>query len=441
MKVAKNMDSVFANCTDDELMFDILFDDDETIIDILAGVDEAGNLVTESYIDEDSFDEADDMVGENPDFEYQNDGDASGSEKDAEGTKEVKPEIGGEVGDGKEVSGKENSAESHADDTKKEEEAIGMNDKQQVKLEDAAEGPIEDDDKAEREGEVSDTAVETEAAYIDFLLSMLESEDPIADGECPNDGDKRAGDTDKVEDIEGVKSEVLGATVKGSAKKEDPIADSECPNDGDKRAGKVDKVEDTEGVETHVVGAALESVDDQAAEEGDPGDTDSPEEGTEECCKESLDISADILAMLEADEEDPIADKDDAEQRAGKADKVEDTEGVESHVVGAALEANDYVDDLLASLDDEDDDDILALAGEPIVPDSVKNNGANNADIEIKEASEADELVDDEDDDADIEAIDKEKIPAEDPNIEYDYDDDELIDAVINGDIDKLDNE
>ena len=76
MKVAKNMDSVFANCTDDELMFDILFDDDETIIDILAGVDEAGNLVTESYIDEDSFDEADDMVGENPDFEYQNDGDA-----------------------------------------------------------------------------------------------------------------------------------------------------------------------------------------------------------------------------------------------------------------------------------------------------------------------------------------------------------------------------
>ena len=442
MKVAKNMDSVFANCTDDELMFDILFDDDETIIDILAGVDEAGNLVTESYIDEDSLDEADDMVGENPDFEYQNDGDASGSEKDAEGTKEVKPEIGGEVGDGKEVSGKENSAESHADDTKKEEEAIGMNDKQQVKLEDAAEGPIEDDDKAEREGEVSDTAVETEAAYIDSLLSMLESEDPIADGECPNDGDKRAGDTDKVEDIEGVKSEVLGATVKGSAKKEDPIADGECPNDGDKRAGDTDKVEDIEGVETHVVAAALEATDeDQTTEEGDPGDTDAPEEGTEECCKESLDISADILAMLEADEEDPIADKDDAEQREGKADKVEDTEGVESHVVGAALEANDYVDDLLASLDDEDDDDILALAGEPVVPDSVKNNGANNADIEIKEASEADELVDDEDDDADIEAIDKEKIPAEDPNIEYDYDDDELIDAVINGDIDKLDNE
>ena len=35
MKDAKNMDSVFSNCTDDELMFDILFDDDETIIEAL----------------------------------------------------------------------------------------------------------------------------------------------------------------------------------------------------------------------------------------------------------------------------------------------------------------------------------------------------------------------------------------------------------------------
>ena len=33
----------------------------------------------------------------------------------------------------------------------------------------------------------------------------------------------------------------------------------------------------------------------------------------------------------------------------------------------------------------------------------------------------------------DIESIECEKITAEDPNIDYDYDDDELIDAVING--------
>ena len=172
MKDAKNMDSVFSNCTDDELMFDILFDDDETIIEALVGTDEMSRLLAEGLLEE-----GDDMVGENPDFDYQNDGDASYSEKDAEGTKEVKPEIGGEVGDGKEVSGKENSAEANAHDDKDEAEAIGLNDKQQVKLEDAAEGPLEDDDKAEREGEVSDTAIETEATAMDTLLSMLEESD------------------------------------------------------------------------------------------------------------------------------------------------------------------------------------------------------------------------------------------------------------------------
>ena len=118
MKDAKNMDSVFSNCTDDELMFDILFDDDETIIEALAGSDVMSKLLAEGLLEE-----GDDMVGENPDFDYQNDGDASYSEKDAEGTKEVKPEIGGEVGDGKEVSGKENSAEANAHDDKDEAEA------------------------------------------------------------------------------------------------------------------------------------------------------------------------------------------------------------------------------------------------------------------------------------------------------------------------------
>ena len=217
MKDAKNMDSVFSNCTDDELMFDILFDDDETIIEALAGSDAMSKLLAEGLLEE-----GDDMVGENPDFDYQNDGDASYSEKDAEGTKEVKTEIGGEVGDGKEVSGKENSVEADAHDDKDEAEAIGLNDKQQVKLEDAAEGPLEDDDKAEREGEVSDTAIETEAATIDTLLNMLEeSDDPIQD--C-DDSAQRDGKCTGVSDTEGKNTEVIGAANAGDSK-EDPIVD------------------------------------------------------------------------------------------------------------------------------------------------------------------------------------------------------------------------
>ena len=403
MKDAKNMDSVFSNCTDDELMFDILFDDDETIIEALAGSDVMSKLLAEGLLEE-----GDDMVGENPDFDYQNDGDASYSEKDAEGTKEVKPEIGGEVGDGKEVSGKENSAEANAHDDKDEAEAIGLNDKQQVKLEDAGEGPLEDDDQAEREGEVSDTAIETEATAIDTLLSMLEeSDDTIHD--C-DDSVQRDGKCTGISDTEGKNTEVIGAANAGDSK-EDPIADPKCPNDGDVRAGADTGVKDTEGVKTHVVGAALESS-----------------------------VSDELLSMLEADEEEheegdpeePTDEKSYKESSEEEADKPEDVPE-QSTKEKCCNEADDYLDSLLKDIDDEDEDLIDAIArGAAVVPNDVKTNGTDNSDI--KEAADkiSDELIDDQDDN-DIEAIEGEKIPAEDPNIDYDYNDDELIDAVING--------
>ena len=422
MKDAKNMDSVFSNCTDDELMFDILFDDDETIIEALAGSDVMSKLLAEGLLEE-----GDDMVGENPDFDYQNDGDASYSEKDAEGTKEVKPEIGGEVGDGKEVSGKENSAEANAHDDKDEAEAIGLNDKQQIKLEDAGEGPLEDDDQAEREGEVSDTAIETEATTIDTLLNMLEeSDDPIQD--C-DDSAQRDGKCTGVSDTEGKNTEVIGAANAGDSK-EDPIADPKCPNDGDVRAGADTGIKDTEGVKTHVVGAALESGE-------EPGDKDADKE---EEVEESMNISDELLSMLEADEEEPeegapeesTDEKSCKESSEEEADKPEDVPE-QSTEEKCCNEADDYLDSLLKNIDDEDEDLIAAIAGgAAVVPNDVKTNGTDNSDI--KEAADkiSDELIDDQDDN-DIEAIEGEKIPAEDPNIDYDYDDDELIDAVING--------
>ena len=423
MKVAKNMDSVFSNCTDDELMFDILFDDDETIIEALVGSDKMNDITKQAMLEE-----GEDMVGENPDFDYQNDGDASYSEKDAEGTNKTKLEIGGEVGDGKEVSGKENSAESNAHDIKDEEEAIGLNDKQQTTLESTDEGPLEDDDKAEREGELPDTAINTES-YIDSLLGMLEAD-------------------------------------------EDSLKDSECPNYSDVRACADAGVHDTEGVKTHVIGAALEASDDASEEEGDPGD-----ESDEDINNESFSINDELLSMLEADEdplkdsecpndsdvragadvgvndiegvstevpgaanageskEDPIEDPEcpnDSDVRAGADVGVHDTEGVSTHVIGTALEADEsYLDSILDELDDEDD--IVSIAnGEDVVPDDVKNNGTDNSQIKVKEAVTPEQLVDDEDEN-DIEAIDSEKVPEGNSDYDYDYTDDELIDAVING--------
>jgi hypothetical protein len=98
MKVAKNMDSVFANCTSDELDFDLMFDEDDSLIDAVAGVNEAGIPWT----------------GPDPESEYQLDGDASYSEKDAEGSKDVSLPVSGEVGTVGMFKGK--SAESQAHD-------------------------------------------------------------------------------------------------------------------------------------------------------------------------------------------------------------------------------------------------------------------------------------------------------------------------------------
>ena len=62
MKVAKNMDSVFANCTEDELDFDVFFPDDDTIIDCVAGCDEAGVPLTGPDLDFSFLDENGDPI-------------------------------------------------------------------------------------------------------------------------------------------------------------------------------------------------------------------------------------------------------------------------------------------------------------------------------------------------------------------------------------------
>jgi hypothetical protein len=508
MKVAKNMDSVFSNCTDKEVEFDIFFDDDDTIIDILSSVDEYSMDLVE---------EEDDMVGENPDFEYQDD-DSNAPE---EGTKEDKLEVGGEVGDGKEVSGKENSAESDAYDTSDEEDAIGFNDKQQRAMEgtmyeDAAEGPLEDDDPAEREGEVSDDVVETEAS----LLDLLEDTDPIED---TDDADSRDGKDTGVDDTEGKNTEVLGASIVGDVSK-DVLIDLD---DADARDGKDTGVDDTEGVKSHVVGAALEAEDilrdlmeaeEENKDSGDVGNEsdeevekdekvseatdeeentqeekdDAPDEDAEESCKESapdVSTSEDIKVSLESTLLDLLEDTDDADARDGKDTGVDDTEGkntevlgasingdsnedpikdpkcpndsdvrdgsttgdtkdvegVNTHVVGAALEADDFVDDLLDDLDG-DDDLIASLDNEVVVSDKIKQQITDDADIEVKESAdslldlleetEAEKLTDpkEEDDDADIEAVDNDEIvDTSDTEYDYEYEDDELIDAVANG--------
>ena len=520
MNAAKNMDSVFAACTESELDFDVMFDDDDSIIDSIAGVDEAGNFLTGEDFDWEAFDalgEDSDMVGEKPDFDYPNDEVGSNFED----SKDRKIEVGGEVGDGKEVSGKENSAEAHAyDDTKDIDDSIGLNDKQQTSLEafDLIDLIETDEVKMGTMDNIKNTEAEklvcpkcgknpceckkvSEASQLDMVLDLLnEEESPIDD---PCDCAQRAGKAGNgVSDTEGKDQEVIGAAMDGNTK-EDPIADD--IDDAEARAGKADSVQDTEGKDTHAVGAALEDVDFNAellslieaeeeleegckkeeAEEVDAEEDNTPPEEdkqesckedasegpledddvaersgatsdaaveTESCKKESDDVEADddedleestldmIFDLLDEETQDPIEDDiDDAEARAGKADPVKDTEGVDQDPVGAALEANDFLDDIINAVDPD----------EQIVPDNINLDAFllgdevvqdldNDADIKVAKESTEDDVIDDEQEDEAIENIDDESDSEGGANIESDYDDDELIDAVINGDIEDL---
>jgi hypothetical protein len=375
------------------------------------------------------------LVGENPDFDYQKDGDASGSEKDAEGTKEVKPEIGGEVGDGKEVTGKENSAESKADDVKDEEEAIGFNDKQQTSLEAADEGPLKDDDQAEREGEVDDPVVETEAAAIDRILNLINEaeddepvipEEPIAEPKEDVD-EKCCKEESEIEVPESDHDDAVEDTDYSEGEGDAPAGVDEAMDNIDYYLDALEEAEALEEIEVKADNITEE--DDAAEREGEVKHDDKNVEGVKQ------EVPA---AAVEGDvKKDPIEDTCDCGEREGTIKHDEkNIEGVKTPAVPVTLEASDdFVDSLLDDLD-SDDDLIDLVDAELVVDDSVKTDGETNNDIKVDEAAKVDkkaeELIDDPDDE-DIEAIDSNDVPADADDYEYELDDDELIDAVDQG--------
>lgn len=430
------MDSVFANCTDDELAFDIMFDNEDSLIDIVAGVDESGELVTgpnPTVLDEA---EADKLVGENPDFDYQKDGDAAYDVKDAEGTKEVKPEVGGEVGDGKEVSGKENSAESKADNVTPEiDNAIGANDKQQTALEDASEGPIEDDDVAERNGEVSAAAVPTDVtADVDVKTEDAANDVPA---DAATAGDPPTGDDgEEISESAEAPDVTKGGVAIGSSSNK-RVAESAPDVTDDEKEIVMD--ENMFEKFDEMIASIKEEVSkcpccgqvdcDCAARAGEAKvDTDNVEGASQE-----------VIGAAISDKKvnyDPIEDCDDKEVRDGETCPVVDIEGEKVRPVGAALEAAE--ESILKSLEAAEAlcKEIEAEVAEDIVPDDVREGDSSNKEF-IRESEESD-LVNDLDDDDMIDIIDNdldEKILDKGTSdVESGYDDDELIDLVLSDD-------
>ena len=282
MKAAKNMDSVFANCTQDELDFDVLFDYDDTIIDFIAGVDESGIPLTGPDFDYSKILAEADML-EDQDDKKEREGEVAHKEA-PEGSKDVDLEIGAEVGDGKEVTGKEKSSESEAHDMVK----LGSETAQQVAVQKAMEIAAKKfaDQKEDCCKENSD--YEGYGELVEAVINGFMNEDEIMSENASNiaiatadflikecaDAEAREGkvDPENKGNVEGVKSEVIDNQTKGSASG-DPIAD-DC--DQEARDGKVAPDKNVEGIATRIMGAAMESasgdihkdIDDQTLDNG-----------------------------------------------------------------------------------------------------------------------------------------------------------------------------
>ena len=229
-----NMDSVFADCTKDELDFDIMFDSEDSLIDIVAGLNENGEFFTgDTYV-----------------F----------TENDSEGPLEDD-----------DLAEREGKVSSSAIDTENSDVLVGES-------EDV--NPEDEEDKVKDECE----AMKNESVYFDRLLeSLLESDDPITD---MDDADARDGKGTGVHDTEGVSQEVIDKETKGDASGDhfDHI------DDADARDGKTDKDGAVEGVNTKVVGAAMESMDYDALIESLISDN-----GMEETLDDSNNTDDDLL--------------------------------------------------------------------------------------------------------------------------------------------------
>lgn len=265
MKVAKNMDSVFANCTEDELDFDLLFSNDDTIIDFIAGVDEAGIPFTGPNYDYSKLNEAEDMLEDEDDLDER-----LGKIKhngSFEGTEDDDLEIGAEIGDGKEVSGREHSAESDAHDMVE----LGSETAKSKAREKAMQIGVQkyiDSDSVKENCDYFEYA-----SLIENVINGYMTEEQILDEnatyiaisiadsliqEC-EDAAAREGKVDKENSkyIEGAHSKAKDIMIKGKASGDN----FEDPCDCESRLGKnLADTKNIEGVASRIIGAAMEAV-------------------------------------------------------------------------------------------------------------------------------------------------------------------------------------
>ena len=398
MKVANNMDSVFAGFTEKELEFDVMFDSDDCLIDLVAGVDESGIPLTgldpeETYefqLDENGnplngltfeeyIKEAEDPITDKCDT-----GRREGALKDAghapEGTKKDQDaEFNTPEGMKTEVPGSNSSAEAHAHDVTKDiENAIKEN---------KEEGPIEDKEA-----------------------------DALRDGK-----EKYASSN-----VEGEKQEVIGAAQEACDAKKEACSKEGCA-----------KNEVCEKCGNPKESCKCEQAANEAAMEID-------------LMMEGFDPSSETDAEFKiGNDQGPIEDKEADDLRDGKVKYASsNVEGEKQKVINAAQESADgELDPEIAKKDGMNDvtvpDKIQTDGDANVIPpdrDTQASDGVEPATENvvysgwITKVTEADEKVPLSSDDADIEAVEKGDFDGEgELDLDVNYDDDELIDIAMNG--------
>lgn len=383
MKVANNMDSVFADCTKDELDFDVMFDEDDCLIDIVAGFNEAGDPVA-GYNPEETYEfqlkEADDPLTDKCDC-----GRREGSVKDAgeapEGSeKNQDKDFETPEGMAKEIPGTGKSEESKAHDVTKEIEDS---------IKEAADDPITDKDDAERrEGKAKDAS----------------------------------------SNVEGEKQEVIGAAQEGCAKEEAPAdakEEEKCENCG--KPMSQCKCSVSEGIIATILKNREKKLH-EANVESQTDDTFEKKIGAEGGEKDA----------------GPLQDKDDAAQRAGKEKEASsNVEGEKQKVIGAAQEAADDIDSQL-SYGETVPDKIQTDGSANNIPTDAETQSSDGIEpatesesivYDWRNVTESEKMkVPESEDDKDIEMVQNGEFESDSElKLDVDYDDDELIDIAMNG--------
>ena len=335
MKIAKGMDTVFADAQDEMREFEILFDEDDTLIDEVAGYDENGIPVTGKNAEDIlaemgiGLDESDDPI-QDADDEKMREGEVKRPTDNVEGASQdtvaqnldnVKTEDS--IQDADDTKAREGEVKRPTDNVEgKSQDVVGK-----VSEADGTVDPLTDDDEAARAGEVDQYAVNTEAYTNldpDAVLNFLES------NEAPDVTTKPTEDTkdDKDKEATNESTATLESYIMDFLNEEDVIAANE-PKESEKK-----KIADVYNMPDKKTDDPLDHNCDCDERLGMvKHDTSNVEGQSQETIAKNLD---DVKTA------DPIQDTDDAKMREGNAPRpTNNVEGISQDVIGKVAESGE----------------------------------------------------------------------------------------------------